>query len=73
MGTNLHNVVSGALYDFMAYLSTLPESVTMGASEHSAGLLDAFKEWSVKRGLDTGGADVEHWQDALPIAEAARG
>ena len=59
--TNTRKVVSGALYDFLGYLSTLKADLTVGGSHNVLPLFDHFKIWATKRNLNIKDADVENW------------
>jgi hypothetical protein len=58
-------IVAGALYDFMGYLTTRPESFKIGSGESVYALMEHFTEWSEQRSLDPDIANVQGWQDAL--------
>lgn len=66
--------VAGALFDFAAYLTTLPdyESFPVGAKHPTPPMMDALKKWAEKRGntaswLDH--ADVQDWNHILLSTE----
>lgn len=44
--------ISGALYDFMAYLTTTPDNFTVGSTATSYELMSAFETWARERGYD---------------------
>jgi hypothetical protein len=50
----IHNrrMVSGALYDFVAYLTSLKEPIVLGSSEDCIPAIDKLVEWAQLRGLD---------------------
>ncbi len=58
-------VVAGALYDFMGYLTTRDDPITVGRSHEVYKLIEAFSAWSEERGLDVDGADVLSWTERL--------
>jgi hypothetical protein len=63
----IHNrrMVSGALYDFLAYLTTLNPSIAIGGSEDCTLALDKLVEWAQIRGLDILDADVINWNTKI--------
>ena len=55
-------IVSGALYDFLAYLTTLQNPIVLGASEEVGPALNVLAEWAQKRGLNINdNPDVMEW------------
>lgn len=48
----LDHIVSGALYDFAAHLTTRPERITLSASDNAAPAAEAVKEFLPLRGID---------------------
>lgn len=66
-------VVSGAVFDFAGYLTTLPVEKAIHASEaHEASpMVEAIKAWAATRGLETAEADVRGWRAALAATPAA--
>lgn len=63
----LHNrrMISGALYDFLAYLTTINPPISIGGSEDCTVPLEKFIEWAIKRGLDVHDADVINWNTKI--------
>lgn len=56
--------IGGALYDFMAYLTTREGSYTYGSGyECATDLLNHFTDWAYERGLSPmpSEPDVQHW------------
>jgi hypothetical protein len=54
--------IAGALFDFIAWLSTRPKTICIGAAQPCAGTLaDLLAEWAVQRGLSIENARVGHW------------
>jgi hypothetical protein len=62
-------IVTGALFDFMGYLTTHEKSIVVGSGETVYALLDAYTAWAALRGLDDHSADVEHWSKRLHARE----
>lgn len=60
-----HEVISGALFDFMGFLTSDERRIVVGAAYNVAPLLDAFKRWSGLRGLVVDNAAVKDWSKAL--------
>ena len=65
--------ISGALFDFCGYLTTLPRQQAITASEaHEASpMVEALKQWAAKRNLHLDDADVTGWSAALAATPAA--
>lgn len=60
----IHNrrMVSGALYDFVAYLTSLEKPVTFGSSEDCLVAVDKLVEWAQLRGLNIDDEpDITNW------------
>jgi hypothetical protein len=56
-------LVSGALYDFVAYLTSLKNPIMIGGSEDCVPAVDALVEWAQSRGLDIDdNPDIAGWQ-----------
>ena len=62
---NNRRMVSGALYDFLAYLTTLSPAISIGGNEDCSLALDKLIEWSNIRGLDMLDADVVNWNTKI--------
>ena len=61
----IHNrrLVSGALFDFLAYLTSLKDPIIVGSSEDVLPALDSLVEWAKKRGLDIeDDPDINGWE-----------
>lgn len=54
-------MISGAIFDFLGFLTTLEQSFSVGGNEDPTIALDKFVEWAKKRGLDIKDADVTNW------------
>lgn len=63
--TGLHNLISGALIDFCAHLTTQPGTLKLGASHNSPAIMEPLKAWAAERGLNLDEAAVRTWQDSL--------
>lgn len=64
-------VVAGALFDFLGYLTSRDKSLTVGAAHDSPAVLDVLTAWATLRGLRIDEAMVERWQ-AMVGAAAVR-
>lgn len=56
-------VVAGALFDFVGFLTTMDDAVHVGAEHAVYGIFGAFTEWARSRGLALDGAAVTDWRD----------
>ena len=61
----MHEIVAGALFDFIGFLTTRSEVIKLGASELAPPALEALEEWAKSRGLNLDPAAVVEWQDQL--------
>ena len=61
----LHQMISGALFDFLGYLTTRDERREIGASADAAPFPVLLKEWAESRGLRLEDAAVSDWRDLL--------
>jgi hypothetical protein len=59
--TWMHELIAGALFDFMGRLTTLDEPLTLSGKHEPHRLLDVFGEWASERRLNTHDADVRRW------------
>lgn len=57
-----HERIAGALFDFLGYLTTLPEAITLGAAWDAGAGMAALSAWAASRGLTLTGANVQEWQ-----------
>ena len=48
----LDHIVSGAIYDFMGWLTTRPEKLVLSSADDAAPAADAVKEFLTMRGVD---------------------
>ena len=65
---DLPAIISGALFDFAGFLTTLDKSraVTFSGAHEAGPAVTLLQEWSTKRGLNLDEADVSGWRSALP-------
>ena len=64
---DLPAIISGALFDFAGFLTTLDKSraVTFSGAHEAGPAVTLLQEWSTKRGLNLDEADVSGWSSAL--------
>lgn len=55
--------IAGALYDFLGYLTTRAEPLTLSRAHEAPPALDALVAWAETRGLSLERADVLHWHE----------
>lgn len=58
----VEQVIGGALFDFAAWLTTLPEAVTLGAEHEAPPAVELLTRWAAERGLSLDHPDVGGWQ-----------
>jgi hypothetical protein len=58
----MHDLIAGALFDFMGRLTTLEDPITLSSKHEPHRLLEVFTEWAAERRLNTHNADVQRWQ-----------
>lgn len=63
-----HSAISGALFDFLGYLTTLEESVRFGSFENASPAVEHLRIWAEKRNLSLDEAQVNTWH--IPAAPA---
>ena len=61
-----HQLIAGALYDFMGRLTSQPDEITLSSHHEPHRLLEIFSEWAAERRLNVEDADVQHWQFRIP-------
>lgn len=57
--------ISGAMFDLLGYLTTRPDSISVGSDQECQPVLDKFITWAGEKGLNIDDADVMHWQHVL--------
>ena len=71
--TNLENkmkksaLVASALFDFMGYLTTREQSITVGSNDTCYDIMNAFQDWAKTRNLDLtlGDNDIYTWSQNI--------
>jgi hypothetical protein len=73
---NLHSIISGALFDYSGYLTTLEDPISLGARQEASPAVTHLERWANRRSLSLDSADVSGWRSRLgertsgdPIAE----
>lgn len=71
---DLPAIISGALFDFAGFLTTLPKerAVTLSGAHPATPVADLLTEWAKTRGLNLDEANAEDWEAALTAAPAAQ-
>jgi hypothetical protein len=67
-----HVVVAGALFDFMGWLTSRDERLTLSSTDEAGPAVEAITEFAKRRGLRLEDAQVEHWQAILTTPSAAQ-
>jgi hypothetical protein len=65
------NIIAGALFDFMGYLTSRAERIVLSASDDASPAIDAIRDFAKKRGLSLDDALVREWIDELSTAPTA--
>lgn len=65
------NIIAGALFDLMGYLTCREKKLCLSASDDAAPAVEALTEWAEKRGFDLDAARVTDWQAGLAAQPAA--
>lgn len=63
-------VISGAIFDFAGYLTTLPKVIEVGSAANASPMVELIKEWADLRGLSLDDAAIQSWQEWLPTGAA---
>lgn len=53
--------VAGALFDFLGFLTSREQAITLSGGHDAVPAIEALREWAQTRGLDLDHADVLHW------------
>ena len=68
-GAVAHDVIAGALFDFMAWLTSRPKRIMLSSVDDASPAVDAIKDFAKMRGLSLDNAQVQTWQEALAEPE----
>jgi hypothetical protein len=71
-GTVAHDVIAGALFDFMAWLTSRPKRIMLSSVDDASPAVDAISEFAKLRGLSLDDAQVQTWQDILKPVETEK-
>jgi hypothetical protein len=63
-----HQVIAGALFDFMGWLTSRNERLVLSSADHAGPAVEVITEFAKMRGLSLDGARVQDWQDTTPPA-----
>jgi len=61
----LHSHFAGLLFDFMGWLTSRKERLTLSSSHEAGPAVEAITEFAKMRGLMLDDAQVQHWQAIL--------
>jgi hypothetical protein len=61
-----HAVIAGALFDFMAWLTTRDERLVLSSADEALPAVDAIKDFAKMRGLSLDDAMVQNWNITPP-------
>ena len=64
----LQMLISGAIFDFAGYLTTLENVIPVGSSADAAPMVELIKDWAEKRNLNINDAAVMSWHIAYDEA-----
>ena len=60
-----HNIIAGALFDFMGWLTSRKERLVLSSADNASPAVEVIKQFAEMRGLSLDDAQVQEWQDAL--------
>lgn len=60
-----HDVIAGALFDFMAWLTSRPKRIMLSSVDDALPAVDAIKDFAKLRGLSLDDVRVQTWQDSI--------
>ena len=61
-------MVAGALFDFMGWLTSRDQRLTLSSTDEASPAVEAITEFAKMRGLSLVDARVQDWQDTTPPA-----
>lgn len=61
LSSGAQSLITGALFDFIGYLTTRPKTIKAGEKEPVYDLHEALTKWAKERKLDLQKADVQGW------------
>ena len=63
-----HQIIAGALFDFMGFLTSRNERLMLSSADNASPAVEAITNFAKMRGLSLDDARVEDWQDTTPPA-----
>jgi hypothetical protein len=67
-----HTLISGALFDFMGWLTSRKERLILSSADNANPAVEAITEFAKMRGLSLDDARVQNWQDNITPLAAQR-
>lgn len=68
---DVDNLIAGALFDFVGYLTTRTKAVRLGARHEATPAMVLLTNFAKSRGLDLSGAEVNRWAELLTVVTTA--
>jgi len=68
----IHDIVSGALFDFGGFLTSLDDDFMVGSHSDASHFADLIGDFHKRRGLTMWNSDVESWQKKIGSRIASR-
>jgi len=59
------NIIAGALFDFMGYITSRNNTIHVGSKEFPGPLLDAFQDWCKTRNLTYDDPNIKDWDTKI--------
>ena len=72
LSSGTQSLIAGALFDFVAHLTTKPKAIKAGATEEVYDIQEALLKWAQERKLDLEFADVQGWSKFASEADDIR-
>ena len=64
-----HSVISGALFDFMGWLTSRKERIVLSSADNTSPAVEAITEFARMRNLSLDDAKVQDWRTTPPKRE----
>jgi len=61
-----HGMIAGALFDFMAWLTSRPKRIMLSSVDDASPAVDAIRDFAKMRGLSLDDAKVQDWNTTPP-------
>ena len=65
-------VIAGALFDFMAWLTSRPKRIILSSVDDASPAVDAIRDFAKMRGLSLDEAQVQTWQEIFKPVETKK-